>query len=235
MVLTSLSISGAQRQPSIDTSVISTIDTLAPPSCASISNQVQTTSSSDVFLQSYKLRSSGSDPSLFPSDLLRNLKNFYDDLRVIPNQGTSITLPQEIDEYLKKLETTQLPVLNLVDACVKDLSSPDFNKLQEQKEQTSESKLRMESIRNPERHVSYYESWFPLFRPMSEVALFGIFGVGLLFLLLSTGIFLRIAGVNFQILFPYSTGVSINSSYLYMGAGLGVVIGVIWAIWFNKS
>jgi hypothetical protein len=222
------------QAPSINTNIFFTVDTQSPPTCQTIVSQAATSADQNVFLQSWKLRDSGTDLSLILSDLKKNLSNFYDSLVSNTNDqranlDMSATNNSAIQTYLNKLELEQIPVLKLVDSCMRDSITPDYNELKKQKELTDESKLRLESVKDPETKVSYYEGWFPLFRPMSEPALFGIFIAAVLLLLLSIGVFLRMSGIQFSIALPtlFAGGESMDTKkYMYIGLGVGAVAGI---------
>jgi hypothetical protein len=62
------------------------------------------------------------------------------------------------------------------------------------------AKQRLESIRHPERHTSFYESWFPIDRPMNPVTIITLLTLTIfisVFLLLC---FLSLAGINLTII-----------------------------------
>ena len=220
--------------PTINTNIFFTVDAISPPTCQTIISQAATSADSNNFLNIWKLRDSGTDTSLLSSDLKKNLSNFYDSLASDPNdQRLSIDMTTtnnaNIETYLRKLELEQIPILRLVDSCMRDSITPDYNELKKQKEVTDESKLRLESVKDPETKVSYYEGWFPLFRPMSEPALFGIFITSVVLLLLSIGVFLRMSGIQFSIALPtlFIGGEGLDTKkYMYIGLGVGGVAGV---------
>jgi hypothetical protein len=102
-----------------------------------------------------------------------------------------------------------------------------------QKEATEESKSRLASIQNPERSVSYYEGWFPIFRPMQEGSLLALFGVAMAALVFSLGLFLKMSDIEFSVSFGSSASSffaslpELSSFLPYSGAGL--LVGVIGA------
>ena len=223
--------------PSINTNIFYTVSTTSPPTCQTIISGAKTSSSVDTFLQTYKIGDSGTGIDTSLIDLKKNLDNFYsslvsDDVDQRRNIDTSSasTNNNSISTYLTNLETTQIPVLRLVDSCMKEATIPDYTSLDKQKEETDESKLRLESVKDPETKVSYYEGWFPLIRPMSEPALFGIFITAVFLLILSVGVFLRMSGIQFNISLPtlfIDTGYGLDTKkYMYIGLGIGAAGGL---------
>jgi len=99
-----------------------------------------------------------------------------------------------------------------------------------------ESESRLGSIRNPEQNVSYYEGWFPIVRPMTEAALFGLFAAAIFMLLLAVLVFIRMAGVQIDIQIPEITIFTLppNASYyIYGGVATGVIGGIIYAYYYK--
>jgi hypothetical protein len=123
-----------------------------------------------------------------------------------------------------------------------------MEELEAQKAKTEESRLRLESIKSPEEKVSYYEGWFPLFRPMTETMIFTLFGTGLLLLLVGLAVFLKMGGISleFQVVgvggagtgagfdptlfFMNNKGILIGGVALGIGAAIGFIGG-----WFGKA
>ena len=138
----------------------------------------------------------------------------------------------DIQTFLNKIES-QKPYFNLAVECSAEQSSFDMNSYDAAKQETEESKLRLDGIRNSDTQVSYYEGWFPLFRPMSETALFGLFSVSIAILLASIVIYLRMQGIELQILMPASSLGTMAifdtlrqySSYIWFAIAAGLAIG----------
>ncbi len=192
------------------------------------------------FLQNYKIFDSTNDPSQKQNDIKSNLSLFRDGL-----VGSNIDQLQKIQSpalptiqtYLQRVKTNQIPVLRQVNQCLQETTVPDTQELIEQRNTTSESKARLDAIKNMDSNVSYYEGWFPMFRPMTESSLFGLFATSIFLLLLSTAIFLKMAGVSLDIKFP-SFGVESESvsytPYILMGVGLSATVALIrW--YFTKN
>jgi hypothetical protein len=224
--------------PRINTNISFSVSTTNPPTCQSIVSAALTAGSSNAFLSQWKLVDSGTgtstDLSQVGNDMKKNLNNLYTGLSSSGvDTRTSLSMEndsnRQINTYLTKLESEQIPVLRLVDSCLKESIQPDYNELNKQKEATDESKLRLESVKDPETKVSYYEGWFPLFRPMSEAAIFGIFITAVFLLLLSIGIFLRMSGISFNISLPtlfVDSGATDTKKYMYIGLVLGAAGGL---------
>lgn len=81
-----------------------------------------------------------------------------------------------------------------------------LTQLNQKKKDLDEAKTRYEAIKDPEQKVGYYEGWFPIFRPMKESSLFGIFGAGLFLLLISIFMFLNMNGVSVSVELPVAGG-----------------------------
>lgn len=246
-----IGVKNLQGQDISPAPVINT-EIVVPPvtECSVITSGAKTANSKDIFLQTYKLREAGNDSSLRQFDLKKNLENFYNSLvsngvdqrlNIDFSESSSTDSNRFIYSYLTNLSSQSLPRLRLVDSCMKELSQFDFDALEKQKQITDESKLRLESVKDPETKVSYYEGWFPLFRPMAEPALFGIFVTSVFLLLLSIGVFLRMSGIQFSISLPtlfLDTGGVDVKKYVYIGLGIGAAAGLgIYGYekgWFNK-
>lgn len=215
--------------PSIDTSppFDLTSATYAPGNCGGIKNLATVQTSVNTFLLNYGI-SDTAETSL--TTKLTNLKT-----QLAPaDQGQLLTEKPGFDtfteglnvrDYIKATQEHYLPMIRLVDTCMRENVQVDQTALIKAKDILNESKTRYESIVNPERNVSYYEGWFPIVRPMSEPALFGLFGAAIFMLLVSILIFLRLSGVQIDIQIPESTfALPPNASYyMYGGAAAGII------------
>lgn len=141
-----------------------------------------------------------------------------------------------IDGYLTNLEKTQIPMQKLVAACLSEEVAPDTRKLDLTQREYETSKARHESITRED--VSYYEGWFPLYRPVKESSLFILFGVSICFLVLATLMFLSGSNIYLKIELPrqyeFSYGQTDYTSYLMWGAFIGAILAAIgvYAKWF---
>jgi hypothetical protein len=191
-----------------------------PIKCADILSRKKTTSLSD-FLSAYGLPT-----------LKTNLTTFNTSAAMTAslNQQKDITSSSGYDDvntFLTNVENTSLPVLRLVKSCLEEdgqLDKAEYNSAKAAKE---ESKLRLDSILTPERHLSYYDGWFPIIRPMHETSLFVLFGLALFMLIVSILVFLRMGGVHIQINIPqfsvpYPELGASSSSTPYVFGGLAV-------------
>jgi len=91
------------------------------------------------------------------------------------------------------------------------------------KKELETSKDRYEELQSPETHVSYYEGTFPIYRPIKDSTLFGLFAAGLFLMLLSLICFLRTQGVEINLILPQTTLPGIPAN---MFAGMGTYIGI---------
>ncbi len=151
------------------------------------------------------------------------------------NQGT----PQEqaaaqarLNSNLSKLSLAEQTVLNMSKCVQQDILSKQnysgqiYNLQQEIEEKqkevdsltstASEAKERAQLLENPYTKTTVWESWFPLGRPLEKNSLPVLLAVALLLLVLSLGMFLRLANIELKLhLFEGS-----SSGYL-SGYGIG--------------
>jgi hypothetical protein len=138
-----------------------------------------------------------------------------------------------LNTFLTSLETSEKVKLNLAAICQAESKTLDLQDYDAAKQTTEESKLRLDGIRNSDTNVSYYEGWFPLFRPMSETALFSLFSVSIALLLSAIAIYLRMQGIELQVTMPVGSGglmvllasLQQYSSYIWFAIAAGLAIG----------
>lgn len=244
---TQLTITGNPARPSLPSTSRIVLDGTNPVinrTCPTIATLAQ---SSPTFLSDYKISSSATPTAA--EDTWTNLNQFITSFPQTLEGTIPITNPpspsnpndQIVSFYLPYLQNTYLPVLRYVRQCLEESRAPNYDSLLEQKSVTEESKDRLESIKTPEQRVSYYEGWFPLIRPISEGALFALFGVGLLFMILAIGVFLKMGGIEFQITIPtffISSEYGSESGYMkyiYIGATLGIAAGILIYGYYNRN
>jgi hypothetical protein len=150
----------------------------------------------DTVTTTYKLQGVATE-----GGFLKNLSDFKTALEPADQNFKISDVPiyEVIDRYLSDIETRQLPVLELVQSCRQEKDVENEDLLTKQRDATEESQTRLERIRNPERATSYYEGWFPIFRPLQEQTLFALFGVAMALLVLSLYIFLKLSDVEFNV------------------------------------
>jgi hypothetical protein len=184
------------------------------------------------------------------SDTITNLQNFRDSLiasradtlRQLPTNNQSV---EAVRTYMNQLHTSVLPYYRLVNNCIKEQKEARWDEWNEQKESTHESKERYDSVMHPELKVSYYEGWFPIFRPMTETSLFFLFAIGSFLILFSLAFFLRMGGVEFDFKLPFtSDSTSFFESYKPYLVTFGITSVVFASIilgvgyskgWFDKN
>lgn len=203
-----------------------------PTTCAAIVSKANTDTAISTFLTSYGLLDkppSGVDVSI--KDKLLTFQRqlapaTVDQLQDITQKGGY----SNVNTFITGLQTTYLPVIRLADSCLREATQVDRTAYNAAKAAAEESKLRLKSILTPEQHLSYYDGWFPLIRPMSESALFGIFGAALFMLILSILVFLRMTGVQIQLQIPeiiimpsWLTLPPYASYYIYGGIAAGLI------------
>ena len=203
-----------------------------PMTCAAIVAKANTDTDINNFLSSYRLLdkpSGGVDVSI--KDKLTTFQAQLGPATVDQLQDiTGKTGYSAVNTFITGLQTTYLPVIRLAENCLKEATQVDRSAYNAAKAKAEESNLRLKSILNPEQHLSYYDGWFPLIRPMSEKALFGIFGAALFMLILSILVFLRMTGVQIQLQIPeityfpnWLTLPPYASYYIYGGIAAGLI------------
>jgi hypothetical protein len=185
---------------SLDVSV-KTDNSILPATCSAVANAVRSAGSLNSFLTTYKLNTG--DAAQIPGNLTR-----FQEALAQASQTTAANLDanatpyQQINTYLDETLFTQMLYARFAAQCLEDVGKASHKELEDQKAATEESKQRLESITSPENHVSYYEGWFPLFRPMTETTLFILFGTALFLFMVSTYLFLRMGGMEFEVRGP---------------------------------
>jgi len=152
------------------------------------------------------------------------------------------SINSSIQTYIKSLQNTDIPILKYMVNCIEESVNIPDNRSEyiKAKEALDVSKKRLEMILNPENHVSYYEGWFPMSRPMHEYSLFILFGIALFLLLLSVVLFIRTQGIQVNITTSpaYDMGATniyetVKGYILYIIA-LGIFIGYLVHIYTKK-
>lgn len=92
------------------------------------------------------------------------------------------------------------------------------------------AKDRAAMSQRPELTASYYDSWFPLNRPMKRSAVIFLLGIATFFLVLSLFLLMNVIGIEsaFRISVPFDTTGETNSRPILILSGIIVVlVGVI--------
>lgn len=176
----------------------------------------------NAFLDDYKLTE------------LNNKLKFFQNSTQLATYDKTVDISQKpgyatINTHLTSIENTYMPIYRLVASCISEDAGGDKGRYNEAKATAEESKARLESIRTPEQHLSYYDGWFPLFRPMTETSLFFLFGSAIFMLLVSILLFLRMGGVQIQVYIPeltllYNIFPPGTSYYMYGGLATGLIL-----------
>ena len=74
--------------------------------------------------------------------------------------------------------------------------------LQDQQETIQISKDRLSYLKDPEMHVSYYQSWFPMGRPMKEITVPILIGLSVFMTIASFGYLLFLGNIHFILRTP---------------------------------
>ena len=61
----------------------------------------------------------------------------------------------------------------------------------------------MATLRNPEKDKSYYESWFPINRPLTQTMIVILLAIGVFFFVLSFFIIIKALGFNLSMTAPW--------------------------------
>jgi hypothetical protein len=139
----------------------------------------------------------------YSGDQVMNLKNSRD----VNENATYNTL-------ISQLQVSENTVSSMINCIQKDiLQRNDFTSrlytLQQEVEEArkqaanrkqtlAEAKERSAEIQNPYNNTTYWESWFPLGRPIQKENVPVLLSVSILMLVFSLGIFLRFAGQDLQ-------------------------------------
>ena len=176
----------------------------------------------DSFLADYKLTETNNELKIFQNST--QLATYDKTVDISQKPGYAA-----INTHLTSIENTYMPVYRLVASCISEDAGGDKGRYTKAKATAEESKARLESILNPEQHLSYYDGWFPIFRPMNERSLFFLFGSAIFMLLVSVLLFLRMGGVQIQVYIPELTSLYNifppgTSYYMYGGLASGLIL-----------
>lgn len=139
----------------------------------------------------------------YSGDQVMNLKNSRD----VNENATYNTLISQ----LQVVENTLSSMTNCIQKDIlqrNDFTSRLYNLQQEveearkqaanRKQTLAEAKERSAEIQNPYNNTTYWESWFPLGRPIQKENVPVLLSVSVLMLVFALGIFLRFAGQDLQ-------------------------------------
>lgn len=203
-----------------------------PMTCSAAVNAAKNASNPDELLDiTYHIHPAHENPLYAIQGNLRPLARA---LQKFDDQGQTFadTAGRDaVEAHLKYLEESYLPIVRLGDTCLKESLQVDQSALKAAQDKLEESQSRLASITNPEENVSYYEGWFPIVRPMTEPALLGLFGAAIFMLLMSILVFLRLQGVEIniiipEIIIPYFTLPPNASYYMYGGLATGIIVAI---------
>lgn len=114
------------------------------------------------------------------------------------------------------------------------LAEIDANYVQTEKEievaktELESAKARAETLRKPDEQ-SYYESWFPINRPLKRSSIFIILIIGIFLIMLSFMIAIRSFGINVNVSFAPPPQILLQLSKLFPWQSL-VLIGILLTI-----
>jgi hypothetical protein len=223
---------GTSKRITFDTDIRITYDSVNNK-CSSYIYDLKTIDRNS-FLSKYKIQELQTQLASNAYALSRDTINGYAAFRWDPGAP--------IQTYIKSLQNTDIPILKYMVNCIEESVNIPDNRSEyiKAKEALDVSKKRLEMILNPENHVSYYEGWFPMSRPMHEYSLFILFGIALFLLLLSVVLFIRTQGIQVNITTSpaYDMGATniyetVKGYILYIIA-LGIFIGYLVHIYTKK-
>jgi hypothetical protein len=199
-----------------------------PMTCTDILSHARVAGTRANFLKTYNLQGTQN------TNLKVNLELLKVPMENIADQAVSSTPGYSaIDTYLSSVQNTQIPVLQLVSNCLSEANSPDTQELKVLEKEHDEAKARYDGITTDVERVSYYEGWFPMFRPMKEISLFVLFGFSMFIMLVSILLLLHVSGIRVNITFPLQLFIDMYSyfghtpgyfsSYLIGGLIVGLI------------
>ena len=168
-----------------------------PMTCTDILSHARVAGSRANFLKTFNLQGTQNTNLKVNLELLKVPMENIADQDVSSAPGYS-----DINTYLSSVQNTQIPVLQLVANCLSEANSPDTQELKVLEKEHDEAKARYDGITSDVERVSYYQGWFPMFRPMKEVSLFVLFGVSMFIMLVSILLLLHVSGIRVNISFP---------------------------------
>jgi DNA-binding transcriptional regulator YhcF (GntR family) len=84
------------------------------------------------------------------------------------------------------------------------------SQIEEAKKDLKISEERVATLRHPEKDKSYYESWFPINRPLTNRTIIIILAIGVFFMVISFLIVLRLLGFDLQFSAPWENPTIVN-------------------------
>ena len=161
-------------------------------------------------------------------DGLVNLKSYmpYVDGTDTTKSFTNLSIKPDLTEYINNMNKDILQLGFIANCLTEALGATALGATEQvfaAKKELETSKDRYEELQSPETHVSYYEGTFPIYRPIKDSTLFGLFAAGLFLMLLSLICFLRTQGVEINLILPQTTLPGIPTN---MFAGMGTYIGI---------
>jgi len=214
-----------------------------PLTHVSILKKARQSGSADKFMETYKLSSTN-------ENIVGNFAYISSIFSKLMDPNSHIDTTQDLrgfdnfdnlQEYLQNMENSQLPVMELVANVLNEEMQLDTTALIKAKKRYEAAKASYEVVENRENQVSYYEGWFPITRPLKVATMYTLFGISILFAILSVLLFLNMGGVQLNVVIPTSEFSSTTSNYedvkkyIFGGvAGGGIIAAVgIWRGWFR--
>lgn len=160
---------------SYETNLKPTLDGYANAIRTITGNTIDTWKNSTQATDTQQYTSALSNLQLLEANLETNMKCIQKDILQRNNYSSRLyTLQQEIEEARKELEN--------------------------KKEIVSEAKERASLVENPYSNTTWWETWFPLGRPIKKDSVPVLLAVSIFMLVFSLGVFLRFAGLELQLI-----------------------------------
>ena len=161
-------------------------------------------------------------------------------LEILKNKSTFESLEKaEIETAIQKLQTR----VNNNPATTLENTSESLQivkqKILEAEEDLKIAEDRVKTMRDVDKKHSYYESWFPINRPLRSSSIIICFIFGIFFFSLSFFMYMRYLGFSFTVDIRWLTpgNMEIYSKLLPYGAGFVILTLIVLAViaWVRKS
>jgi hypothetical protein len=134
------------------------------------------------------------------SNVYSNIQSALVKVNTLIFSNITFTPTTQLETFLGKLDT-QVLQLGYIANCVTE--KPDLTeKLFSEKNDLAISKERYNDTHSPETHVSNYEGTFPINRSLKTPTLFILFAAGIFLMLLAILIFMRMQGIELNLIMP---------------------------------
>jgi hypothetical protein len=157
--------------------------------------QILTRIADSTTFNAWKAITSGNLNSISSSAAAGNIDPSPNESSVLSTASADIVATSScIQEQINKLGSTTNNIQSAQSAIL------DLNKeIEEAKAQVAIARDRVAYIRHPEQHTSFYESWFPIDRPMHVTSVPAFMGITIFLFIFALLIVFSVMGVDLQI------------------------------------